>query len=179
RRGITWLITPATTPARFASALASGTDVAVLDLEDSVPHRQKEQARDTVLNFLTETEPVVGGEDRAVLGVRVNALATLHGLRDLTAIAESGVCPAVLLIPKVETPRDIDLVAELFEASGNAGESHPEVWALIETPQAIQQLPQITSSPALTGVVFGAADYAAAAGCRRTASALRYPRAAL
>jgi citrate lyase subunit beta/citryl-CoA lyase/(S)-citramalyl-CoA lyase len=175
-RGTTWLITPATAPNRFCSARDCGADVALLDLEDSVPHHRKDQARAAALRFLAEAEPVEAtGGFVAVVGLRLNAPGTLPGLRDLVAIAESGVRPAVLLIPKVESPRDVDLVSELLRANGDA----PGVWALIETPLAIHRLHGILASQSLAGVVFGAADYAAAAGCRRTASALRYPKAAL
>jgi citrate lyase beta subunit len=110
-----------------------------------------------------------------VLGLRLNAPGTIPGLRDLLAVAESGVRPQVLLVPKVESPRDVDLVADVLGVDGGG----PAVWALIETPLAISRLREILASSALAGVVFGAADYAATAGCRRTASALHYPRAAL
>ena len=174
-RGATWLITPATAPHRFPSARDCGADVALFDLEDSVPDHCKDQARAAALGFLAETETEAADGDATVLGLRLNALGTLPGLRDLIAVAESGVRPAVLLIPKVESPRDVDLVSRLLAGDGNS----PEVWALIETPLAIHHLHEVLASRSLAGVVFGAADYAAAAGCRRTADALRYPKAAL
>ncbi|WP_395108335.1 HpcH/HpaI aldolase/citrate lyase family protein [Actinomadura sp. SCN-SB] len=186
QRGATWLITPAATPDRFSSALGCGADVVLLDLEDSVPHHRKDQARTAALTFLAEVEAgtkAATGDGRTAVGMRLNGPGTLASLRDLVAVAESGVHPAVLLIPKVESPRDIDLVAEVLSVDGDthAGRTGPStgMWALIETPLAIHRLQEILTSRSLAGVVFGAADYAAAAGCRRTASALRYPRAAL
>lgn len=189
--GTTWLITPATAPKRFCSARGCGADVAILDLEDSVPLHRKDQARAAALDYLTErareTAPETAREPAqetapaaALMGLRLNAIGTLPGLRDLAAIAESAARPAILLIPKVESPRDIDLVAELTRPGGDAApQNAPAIWALIETPLALQRLPDILAVQCLTGVVFGAADYAAAAGCRRTAGALGYPRAAL
>jgi citrate lyase beta subunit len=170
RHGATWLITPGSVPGRFPAALAAGADVALLDLEDSVPPELKDQARTAALGFLTDTTPT---GDAPVLGVRMNAPGTVAGLRDLLAIADTDVQPQVLLVPKVDSPRDIELVADVL------GTDRPALWVLIETPLAIGRLPEILSSRTLAGVVFGAADYAAAARCRRTADALLYPRAAL
>jgi citrate lyase beta subunit len=189
RRGSTWLITPGTAPARFDAARDAGADVALVDLEDSVPHHSKDTARTAALQFLSSTaEP--GEGDAPVLGLRLNAPSTVHGLKDLVAVAECGHTPAVLLIPKVESPRDIELVADVVNAEavdpgvggagvGDADDSEPRVWALIETPRAIERLPEILRARPLAGVVFGAADYAAAVGCRRDRATLRYPRSAL
>ncbi len=173
RLGCTWLITPATASDRCAVAMRAGADVTVVDLEDSVPDHAKDAARTAALQFLSTSAP---GQCRPpVLGVRVNALSTAHGLKDLVAIADGDIGPAVVLLPKVESPRDIDLAATVI----NADHRGISVWALIETPRAIQRLPEILRADAAAGVVFGAADYAASAGCRRTRQALLYPRAAL
>ncbi|HEX6467873.1 MAG TPA: CoA ester lyase [Streptosporangiaceae bacterium] len=175
RHGVTWLITPGSVPGRYPAAVAASADVALLDLEDSVPLELKEQARIAALGFLSEATPAQQNQtgDAPVLGVRMNALGTVFGLRDLLAIADTDVRPRVLLVPKVESARDVGLVVDVL------GTDRSAIWALIETPRAIGRLPEILSSPALAGVVFGAADYAAAARCRRTTDALGYPRAAL
>lgn len=84
----------------------------------------------------------------------------------------------MLLVPKVESAREVELIATVLDAD----DEQPRVWALIETPRAIQRLPEILGFRSLAGVVFGAADYAdyaAAAGCSRRRSALWYPRSTL
>lgn len=111
----------------------------------------------------------------AVLGMRVNSPGTEHGLRDLLGLTEAGRWPAVLVVPKVEAARDIELVMQILGATGR----RCRIWALIETPRAVRDLSSILRAPGLAGVLFGAADYAAAAGCRLTSRALSYPRAAL
>ncbi|MFE0062298.1 HpcH/HpaI aldolase/citrate lyase family protein, partial [Streptomyces sp. NPDC059003] len=162
------------TPGRFEASRSSGADVALLDLEDSVPGLAKDSARADVLGFVGGIGG--GGEDGpAVLGVRVNALGTVHGLKDVVALADSGRWPAVLLLPKVEAARDVELVAQIADT----GQGECRIWALIETPQGIQHLAAILCAPHLAGVLFGAGDYAAAAGCRLTSKALWHPRAAL
>ncbi len=169
--GSAWLITPASaSPDRLDSVRTAGADVAVLDLEDSVPHDRKDAARAAAIGYLTEAT----GGGTPVLGLRLNAPGTVHGAKDLVAVAESGLRPAVLVVPKVESARDVELVATVLGA-----EQQRRVWALIETPRAIQCLPEILGSRFLAGVVFGAADYAAAAGCSRSSSVLWYPRSAL
>jgi (S)-citramalyl-CoA lyase len=40
-----WLFTPATRPDRFGAAAASGADVSIIDLEDSVAPADKADAR--------------------------------------------------------------------------------------------------------------------------------------
>lgn len=171
RCGSTWLITPASAADWLDTARSAGADVALLDLEDSVPHHRKNAARAAAIGCLTEATD--GGI--TVLGLRLNSPCTVHGLRDLVAVAESGLRPAVLLVPKVESARDVELIVKVLDAD----DGQPRVWALIETPRAIQRLPEILGSRSLAGVVFGAADYAAAAGCSRRSGALWYPRSAL
>lgn len=170
----TWLVTPASTPGRFEAAKSSGADVALLDLEDSVPLDHKDAARQAAIGCLTRTGGTFGGSTTA-WGLRLNAPCTVHGLKDLVAVAESGLRPAVLLVPKVESARDVEIVAKIVDAD----DGQRRVWALIETPRGIQHLSEILGSRALAGVLFGAADYAAAAGCSRSSKALLYPRSVL
>ncbi|MFJ9381120.1 HpcH/HpaI aldolase/citrate lyase family protein [Streptomyces sp. NPDC101455] len=171
----TWLVTPASTPGRFEAAAGSGADVALLDLEDSVPPDGKDAARAAVIGFLSRSAESTGSGSTTVFGVRINTPGTVYSLKDLVAIAESGVQPAVLLVPKVESARDVDMVAKIIGADGGP----PRVWALIETPEGIQRLSAILQTPALAGVLFGAADYAAAAHCRLNSRALWHPRSVL
>lgn len=154
--------------------MGAGADVALLDLEDSVPWSGKAAARAAVLAFLSLPDGPGDGWP-AALGLRVNPLGTEHGLRDLLGLVEAGGSPAVLVVPKVEAARDIELVAQILGATSE----RCRIWALIETPRAVQGLSSILRAPGLAGVLFGAADYAAAAGCRLTGRALSYPRAVL
>jgi citrate lyase beta subunit len=166
----TWLVTPASTPGRFEAARSSGADVALLDLEDSVPLDGKDAARDAVIGWLTRTGGAAGGNTTA-WGLRLNAPCTMHGLKDLLAVAESGLRAAVLLVPKVESARDVEIVAQIVDAD----DGQSRVWALIETPRGIQHLGDILGSRSLAGCCSEPPDYAAAAGCSRTSRALWYP----
>jgi (S)-citramalyl-CoA lyase len=49
-----WLFTPATRPDRFDKAAASGADVSIIDLEDSVAHGDKAEARRAALTHFSQ-----------------------------------------------------------------------------------------------------------------------------
>jgi citrate lyase beta subunit len=169
--GRVWIITPATRADRFISATTSTADVALADLEDSVAPADKQTARETASQFfdhtLDQTEPSI------LRGLRVNSPTTRDGMADLLAVTEFPRRPDVVLIPKVESPRDIEIVAAVLDSPGHA----PHVWALIETPRAVAALPSIMAAPRLGGVVFGSADYAASVGCGVDWQSLLHARA--
>ncbi|MER5991480.1 HpcH/HpaI aldolase/citrate lyase family protein [Streptomyces viridosporus] len=168
--GGTWLITPPS-DGRLEAALRAQPDVALLDLEDSVPPCDKDTARTVALAHLGAA-PVHGA---TMLGLRVNAPGTVHGLKDLVALAAAGLRDTVVLVPKVQSARELELVAQTLRETATG----VRVCALIETPRALLRLDDIFASPVLCGVVFGAADYAAATGCRRTSGSLRWARSSI
>ncbi|MDX3697804.1 CoA ester lyase [Streptomyces europaeiscabiei] len=165
-----WLITPALNADRFEKAKSYGADVALADLEDSVAPADKATARATADRFL---HPAADGG--ATLGLRVNTPVTADGIRDLAAITGYIHQPGIVLVPKVESARDIEVVAGALDTDHHA----PVIYALIETPRAIDRLPAIVTADRLGGLLFGAADYAALTGCARTWEALLYARSAV
>ncbi|MEV6532764.1 CoA ester lyase [Streptomyces sp. NPDC051639] len=165
-----WLITPALAVERFDKAKGCGADIALADLEDSVAPSHKAAARTTAEEFL-HTQTASG----PVLGLRVNAPVTADGVRDLAAITAYAHQPDIVLVPKVESARDIDIVAGALDTPAHT----PTIYALIETPRAINQLPSILAATRLGGLLFGAADYAALTGCARTWDSLLYARSAI
>ncbi|MFJ4689435.1 HpcH/HpaI aldolase/citrate lyase family protein [Streptomyces sp. NPDC088789] len=166
-----WLITPPV-PGRLERALAVRPDVALLDLEDSVAERGKDAARAAALAHLG-TGP--GLEAGVMTGLRINPMDTVHGLRDVLALADSPLRDAVILLPKVESARDIDIAAQVLDTQAR----RLSLWVLIETPRALHRLQSILAAPALRGVVFGAGDYAATAGCATSGTALWWARVTL
>jgi citrate lyase beta subunit len=149
----TSLCTPATAVERYASCHASGADMCVVDLEDAVPPLRKEEARLAAVRFFTSA---VGLPVRC--GVRINPVVEADGLRDLLALREFPVRPQVVHVPKVESPRDLEIVCEVLGGG-------VELFAVIETPLGVQRLPEIAAAGhGLRALIFGAADYAAALG---------------
>lgn len=169
RPGRAWIITPGLRTDRFDSARKSSAGVAVVDIEDSVALTDKQTARTASEAFFALPDPP------CTLGIRMNSLTTLDGIKDLVALAAYTARPDLIVIPKVESPRDIELVAAGLDADGYT----PDIWALIESPRAFDTLPEIMRAPRLGGVIFGSADYAASVRCDLGWDALRYARSAL
>ncbi|KXK63663.1 aldolase [Micromonospora rosaria] len=152
------LCTPATATHRYAACHHSGADICLVDLEDSVPAPAKAEARVRATAFFT-------GESAAGrrCAVRVNVLTDPDGMRDLLALREYPVTPAIVLVPKVESPRDVEIVARLL------GPVRPdlELFAVIETPRGVENAAAIAAtSPRPRALIFGSADYASALGIR-------------
>lgn len=162
------MLTPATAPQRLAKAVAAGPDVSMADLEDSVASADKQLARDGAARFFAQPHDVP-------TGVRINAPGTPDGALDLLALRDWAHRPRFVLVPKVESARDIETVAGILDTDDYA----PQIYALIETPRAIEDIAAIVRAHRLAGVAFGAADYAAQTGCRQTWEALLYARSAL
>ncbi|MEU8568713.1 CoA ester lyase [Streptomyces pathocidini] len=164
-----WIITPGLRAGRFEAAQTCGADVALVDLEDSVAPADKQAARISAQRFFDRPATP------CTLGLRMNSPTTLDGVRDLAALATYPRKPTVVLVPKVESARDIEIVAGVLDTDTHT----PGIWALIETPRAFERLPAILSAPRLGGVIFGSADYAAAVGCALDWDSLLYARSAL
>ncbi|MEU0853605.1 CoA ester lyase [Streptomyces flaveolus] len=164
-----WIITPGLHRDRFTGAQQSGAAVAVVDIEDSVAPADKQTARTTSEAFFALPD------QPCILGIRMNSLTTLDGIKDLSALAAYTARPDLIVIPKVESARDIELVAAALDTNDYT----PDIWALIESPRAFTTLPAIMRAPRLGGVIFGSADYAASVRCGLSWEALHYARSAL
>jgi (S)-citramalyl-CoA lyase len=145
------LFVPGSRPDRFAGALASGADVACIDLEDSVPADGKDEARTAALDAIATT-------GNPQLALRINAPGTKAGKQDLEAIFTATRTPQILLVPMVETAADLN---EVTTVAADCGIS---VIALIETPRGLRHALQIASLPEVGGLMLGGADFAASLG---------------
>ncbi|MEU9900746.1 HpcH/HpaI aldolase/citrate lyase family protein [Streptomyces phaeochromogenes] len=168
--GRTWIITPATGDAsRFTTAQTCGADVALVDLEDSVAPDHKPAARTRAQTFFAQPPGA------CTLGIRINALITRDGVQDLLAITQYPSRPAVVLVPMVESARDVEVTAAVLDTTGYT----PQIYALIETPRAIDKLPSIVRAQRLAGLFFGSADNARLLGCTLDWETLLYARSRL
>lgn len=154
------LFVPGSATDRFAKALAANVDLVCLDLEDSVAPDDKPTARSAVLAYVSTSI------ERERLCVRMNRLGSIHGLEDAAALARASFPPCALMLPKVESAREIDLLAQAFSGSP------PHVIALIESPMGVEAAFEIARSPAVSLLLFGSLDYAAESGCAQEWSAL-------
>jgi (S)-citramalyl-CoA lyase len=166
-----WLFTPATRPDRFDKAAASGADVSIIDLEDSVAPTDKAEARRTALAHLAQ--PAVGSCGRAL---RMNGLETRFGLADLQALLESSACPDYLVLPKTESAAHLQILDRLLAEAGKA----TRLVALIESARGLAASEAIAAStPRLEALLFGAADMSADLGAGTAWAPLAYARSRL
>jgi citrate lyase subunit beta/citryl-CoA lyase len=164
----TVLFVPAHKPEWAVKALASGADCVVLDLEDSVPHDLKHEARATV----RETLPRLRAERPEVgLFVRPNALATRLAGADLEAV----VCPELdgIFAPKVKDATDVlrwETLIDWFEARNGA--EGLEMIVPVEMVDAITNCFEIAAASPRVGAMIGPtsehADIARAVGFRQS-----------
>lgn len=102
------LSVPGNRPERFAKALASGTDLVCIDLEDAVGPADKGTARAAALAAM--------GDPR--LEICVNGLPTRQGLADLVARSTSVVRPAFVMTPVVEAMAEVEITHIAVGAQG-------------------------------------------------------------
>jgi (S)-citramalyl-CoA lyase len=145
------LFVPATRLDRIGKAVATGTDIVCVDLEDSVPPDQKTQCRQALIETLT-------GPDAPSVAVRINGLRTKDGLHDLVALGDLPTPPSLVFLPMAESRAEIDIAAAaaLPETSG--------IVPLIESPAGLDQAASIAAHPRVAAMMFGGGDMAAALG---------------
>ncbi|NJR79610.1 HpcH/HpaI aldolase/citrate lyase family protein [Sphingomonas corticis] len=149
------LFLPASNARAIEKARALDADVVILDLEDAVAPDQKATAREAAVAAVRS-----GGFGHRELVVRANAIGTAEAEADLAALAGSGA--AAVLLPKVDDPQ------ALHRARAVLGKG-PALWAMIETPRAILDLPVIVAAAAATGLaalIAGTNDLAKELRCR-------------
>ncbi|WP_326809679.1 CoA ester lyase [Streptomyces scopuliridis] len=168
--GQAWFITPATADQPCETVQTCAADVVVLDIEDSVAPSLKQIARERAERLFAQQ-----AAGACALGIRINALTTVEGAQDLIALAQYAVKPPVILVPKVESARDVEIVAGCLDTA----EYTPQIYALIETPRAVDTLSSIVQAERLSGLFFGAGDYAKLLGCEVSWEALLDARSRL
>lgn len=135
------LFVPATRTERIAKALASGTDMVIVDLEDAVEQGAKESARAGLDAFLRQHPDV------RVL-VRINGAATPEHEADL-AMCNAHAAVAGIVLPMAEQASQIAHVA----AGGKP------VWPIVESAPAMLALAELAVAPGVVRLAFGSLDY--------------------
>lgn len=135
------LFVPAVRPDRFAKALASGADVVIADLEDSVLPADKGLARDNLDRFFHD-------QPAARLIVRINALDSSEAQADLELCARhAGI--ACVVLPKADTS----------EAVRHAAAFGKPVWPIIESALSVANLASVAAVAGVRRLAFGSLDF--------------------
>ncbi|MDH3335840.1 MAG: CoA ester lyase [Rhodospirillaceae bacterium] len=127
-------------------------DAIIMDLEDSVAPDAKKQARKNVAEAIK-----AGGYGKREVVVRVNALDTTWGYKDIVIAATSGA--DAILLPKTESANAVRQLERIMVEAG-APETM-EIWCMIETPRGVLRTELIASaSVRVSCLVMGTSDLA-------------------
>jgi len=121
------LYVPGSNAKAMSKVAALACDTVIFDLEDAVGPDEKAAARENLRDFFA-AQPALSCE----VVVRVNAPSSEWGNEDLALAA--ALAPDAILLPKVDTPRDLLEVGDFLD---DEGEENTALWAMIETPRAV------------------------------------------
>jgi citrate lyase subunit beta/citryl-CoA lyase len=140
------------------NAANSEADEVMLDLEDSVAHNEKVDARDNVVESIENFD---WGEK--LLSVRINDLDTQYAYGDLITVIENvGERLDSVILPKARREEDIYMTDKLLTQieRNNSVEDSVGLEVLIELTEAVQNVDEIASaSDRLETLIFGPGDY--------------------
>jgi (S)-citramalyl-CoA lyase len=164
-----FIFTPGLRPDMYPKALASGTDIVCVELEDGIAPKDKEEARQKALALFVEPQT----DDGVERILRINSMRERFGIEDVNAILASPTPPPALMMPKVRTPDEVVMLDQLLTEAGHITRLH----IIIETNQGLEAAYEIAhSSPRIDAMFFGGVDMAAELRCENTFDALLYAR---
>lgn len=143
--GRTLLYMPAANARALEKAPGLPADVVILDLEDSVAPDAKEAARAAAV-----AASHADNWGWRTLAIRVNGHGTPWHDADIDAVRGSGA--AIAVVPKVD---DAGTAAAVAAKLGGKG-----MYAMIETPRAVQRVDAIADAAGVTGLIAGFNDLA-------------------
>jgi len=148
------LFAPANRLDLVAKFPGSGADCVVVDLEDGTPAAERPSARATL------ARAVASAAGRAPVFVRVNEIGSRDFADDMTAVR--GTAAAGVVVPKIA---DAGSVATVLAGLGEGR----RIIAGIESISGVLNATAIAAaSPAIAAAYFGAEDFGAEMGARRT-----------
>ncbi len=164
-----FIFTPGLRPEMFPKALACGTDIVCVELEDGIAPKDKAAARANAIK-LFESPQADDGVERIV---RINSLREGFGMADVQAVLATDTPPPALMMPKVRTPDEVVLLDNLLTERGHDTRLH----VIIETNAALEAAYDIAhSSPRIDAMFFGGVDMAAELRCQNAWEPLLYAR---
>jgi (S)-citramalyl-CoA lyase len=153
----------------YPKALASGTDIVCVDLEDAVAPKDKAAARVAAFAHL----PTADGPARVERIIRLNCLRTLDGMADVDALVRCPLPVEAVMLPKVKGPEEVRNVSDLLTEYRKQTRLH----VIIETNEGLEAAHQIAqASDRVEALFFGGVDMAADLRCRGNWMALQYAR---
>ena len=161
-----FIFTPGLKPEMFPKALKSGTDMVCIELEDGIAPQDKKIARNLAMK-LFQQEQEYDGVERIL---RINCLREKFGIEDVKAILSAKNPPPALMIPKVKTSEEVNL---LDDEKGHNCRLH----IIIETNEGLENAFKIANcSKRIDALFFGGVDMSAELRCENKWEPLLYAR---
>lgn len=153
------LFAPAVRPDVLAKLAGRGADAVVIDCEDATPAVAKAASRQHALRYGAET----AASGVQVL-VRINPVTSEWFDDDIREALSPGL--AGVVVPKVEHVDDLDRIADALDAAG-----HHDLGIMVglETALGVADARDLLHHPRVVAAYFGAEDFVADMGGRRTA----------
>ncbi|WP_114578252.1 CoA ester lyase [Saliphagus sp. LR7] len=150
------LFTPGDRPEMMRTALESGADAVIFDLEDAVSPDRKTAAREAVGDLLADA-----ADAESEVCVRVESG---RAAEDLDAVLGPNARLDTVVLPKVAAAEDVEAVAALLTNRDSAA----GVFALIESARGVLSAHEIAAHDRTEALIFGAEDLAADLGASRS-----------
>ena len=148
----------------FSKSLASSADSLILDLEDAVTPKKKDDARQVIKDWLNSAD--FSGKEKTV---RINPIDSPWGLKDIEVVMQGH--PDSLVIPKVSSYQELQTLDDALTHWESQLELQEKSVNLIlittETPASILNLPSFTDCERVAALSWGAEDLAASLGSTR------------
>lgn len=146
-------------PKMMSKIETSHADAYIIDLEDSITEKDRQQALEDVCAFLDSRH-----EKKIYIRVSEG-----HFDEQFSKLKNYNI--AGYMIPKFECYEQYNKYTSYFQGK--------EVIALIETPLGIINLKEIASCPFVTTLAFGAEDYSAAIGMKNSTESIYFARSVI
>ncbi len=164
-----WLLVNAAQPERFQPAEDSAADIVILDIEDAVAPKDKDQARADAVAWLTSGHTG---------WVRLNGYGSRWWEQDVEALAAA--LPAHLGGPVSEGGL-AGVVLAMVESTDHVNETARRlpgvpVVALVETARGLQRIDSIAAAKGTFRLAFGIGDFRRDTGLGESPQALAYTR---
>lgn len=165
-----FIFSPGLQPAMFPKALACGTDIVCVELEDGIAPKDKAEARAKGLALFAEPQK----DDGVERIVRINCVRTEIGLADVQAVLATDTPPPALMLPKVKTPDEVIWLDDLLSERGH---DETRLHIIIETNEGLEAAYDIAhASTRIDALFFGGVDMAAELRCKNAWEPLLYAR---
>jgi citrate lyase beta subunit len=152
------IFVPGDKPEMFAKALRAGADMVTVDIEDAVAPQHKALARERALALFAGAEARPDAGDGIERVLRINALRSAEGIRDLSALLAAPRAPQALMLTKVRAADEVALLDDVLSEAGLPARLH----VIIETNDGLERAYTIArASPRIATLLFGAVDLSA------------------